>query len=217
MRNSAWPVNERSQFHHSGKVGIERSRSSITMRVRTERAPALPQAQVTDRSVVSRTRALSLTSGSARSEWPSARRGTQSRREHATGENVLCGDSDPHCGCRVWRSYLMSDPHRSGRLAGAPQNVHKALGWCHGQRPKQRGYPREKRRKAPYSVAGLVWTRSFRQPAGMGGVQKLRARWPLRPAFALLRNATARHPSLDSPSLGLPSRSSPKASEGWWT
>jgi hypothetical protein len=23
MRNSAWPVNERSQFHHSGNVGIE--------------------------------------------------------------------------------------------------------------------------------------------------------------------------------------------------
>lgn len=23
MRKSAWPVNERSQFHHSGKVGIE--------------------------------------------------------------------------------------------------------------------------------------------------------------------------------------------------
>jgi len=23
MRNSAWPVKERSQFHHSGKVGIE--------------------------------------------------------------------------------------------------------------------------------------------------------------------------------------------------
>jgi hypothetical protein len=23
MRNSAWPVNERSQFHHSGKAGIE--------------------------------------------------------------------------------------------------------------------------------------------------------------------------------------------------
>src|SRR3712207_104369 len=23
MRNSAWPVNERSQFHHSGEVGIE--------------------------------------------------------------------------------------------------------------------------------------------------------------------------------------------------
>src|SRR5215510_922546 len=23
MRNSAWPVNERSHFHHSGKVGIE--------------------------------------------------------------------------------------------------------------------------------------------------------------------------------------------------
>ena len=23
MRNSAWPVNQRSQFHHSGNVGIE--------------------------------------------------------------------------------------------------------------------------------------------------------------------------------------------------
>jgi hypothetical protein len=40
MRNSAWPVNERSQFHHSGKVGIEPLAEPIVALGHTSEVPS---------------------------------------------------------------------------------------------------------------------------------------------------------------------------------
>ena len=46
MRSSAWPVNERSQFHHSGNVGIERlGRADRSTRSHDQKAWQIPSVQ----------------------------------------------------------------------------------------------------------------------------------------------------------------------------